>query len=380
MTRIRHIVGMVWQGLGCIALSALALGCGATAMEPPPPIDDPMDQESVLAAMIEGKLGTAKVLTSACRTGAPPLPGTTCTQVELACPAVGAEPVVVNLRVLEPPTGTANKGTIVFHSGSEGSGFYGGTPPTDALMQSLSTKGYTLVDRGWDGAAGWLTGPGGVAAVACRSGTLMRYIKETYHHAGGLCATGNSGGSVELSYVMGRWNGGARLDYVLSTSGPLDNLDYACHGNGAEWDAQCSALYTSQFTCAAGYSCTLASQVAGFIDNAYRESAEITAGTGSTICSGAATAEQHAQLAADSPTAPGAILRYKKTRYDFLFGEKDCTIGVPPGGVSFANRVIAAGTAGSITYLSNVGHGVPNDPLGNSTIEAMLGDNCINRH
>src|SRR6185369_10713440 len=102
---------------------------------------------------------------------------------------------------------------------------------------------------------------------------------------------------------------------------------------------QCTTLYTSQFTCAGGYACTLAAQVAGFVDNAYRTTAEITAGTGSTICSGTATAEQHAQLAADSPTATGSILRYKKTRLDFVYGKKDCSIGVPPGGVSFANKI-----------------------------------------
>lgn len=363
-----------------LALSS-ATGCDAPPAESMmPPIEDQTTQESLLAMMIESKLGTVTELATPCRSGAPALPGTVCKQLEIACPAVGAEKQIVNVRVTEPPAGVTNRGTITFHSGGAGGGFYGGTTPTDMLMQDLNNQGFTIVDRGWEGVSGWLTGPGGAFAVACRSGTLMRYIKQSYHHAGGLCATGNSGGSVELSYIMGRWNGGSRLDYVLETSGPLDNLDYACHGNGATWDAQCMSLYGAHFSCGATYACTLASQVAGLVDSAYRTTAEIMSSTGPALCSGSVTAEQHAQLAADSPTAPGAITNFKKTRMDFVYGQRDCTIGVPPGGVSFANTVFAAGTTGDITYLSGVGHGVPNDPLGVSTMTAKLLEQCVNRH
>ena len=71
--------------------------------------------------------------------------------------------------------------------------------------------------------------------------TLVSYIRENLMVGEALCASGNSGGSMELSAALAFRGAAASLDFAMPTSGPAGRLDFACGAAGTfpEWTAQC---------------------------------------------------------------------------------------------------------------------------------------------
>jgi hypothetical protein len=130
-------------------------------------------------------------------------------------------------------------GTVVVGSGGNGAGFYGGQEGGGILVGDIAAMGFRVVDRAWDG--GWTTQEGGLVNQSCRYATLLTWIHDHIHTGGKFVATGNSGGSAEISYGLTTWGRGDILDVAIPTSGPpLGRLDYACVRQASpEWASLC---------------------------------------------------------------------------------------------------------------------------------------------
>jgi hypothetical protein len=132
-----------------------------------------------------------------------------CEAYDVVCEGLPA--AVVEVAYYNRTAGTSDKGSIVFGSGGDGTGFYNYTQ-----TKRLLDAGYNVIDRRWP--AGWFTaGTAGPQQTACRLAALLRYLRASVAPTGAFCATGNSGASawrllVELALH--------ELDVVL-TDAPL---------------------------------------------------------------------------------------------------------------------------------------------------------------
>jgi hypothetical protein len=183
-------------------------------------------------------LGTVAELSESCPAG--PLPNTTCRRVAVSCPDL--KPLEARIRVTEPAAGAPFRGTVVMGSGGNGSGFYAGQEGGQILVREVAAMGFRVVDRDWAG--GWTTAEGGLRKESCRYATLLTWIHDRLHKSGKFVATGNSGGSAEISYALTTWGRGDILDVAIPTSGPpLGRLDYACVREASpEWAALCTSI------------------------------------------------------------------------------------------------------------------------------------------
>lgn len=199
-----------------------------------------------------------------------PPAATRCERYEVTCE--GLDPAIVDLAIYEPKPGTESKGTILFGSGGEGTGFYNYTQ-----SKALLDAGYTIVDRRWP--AGWFTGgTDGPQQAACRLAALIRHLRANPPASGPLCATGNSGGSAELGYALTWQDAGPSLDFAMPTSGPFHRLDLACQGKSdATWPAECDALRQATCPDCASKTCELANGPSTLMDKAFAGAPRCTA-------------------------------------------------------------------------------------------------------
>src|SRR5262249_3297149 len=161
-------------------------------------------------------------------------------------------------------------------------------------------------------------GPGGLGSVAGRYATLLTWIYSSVHTTGAFCATGNSGGSAEVSYALARYGRDAILDAGLPSGGPpMSRLDDGCGAGDTSWPTDCATIMATQQMCSAqavASECFLPSGPGSFIDMAYAPE---------TPCANAKSSHAPAlgqMLLADSVLARDAELDYPKTKVDFLFG------------------------------------------------------------
>jgi hypothetical protein len=162
-----------------------------------------------------------------CKGGPGQLPNTACQTLEVRCP--GLKPIHVQVRVTEPAAGVPYRGTVVIGSGGNGAGFYAGQPGGKILAEEVAAMGFRVVDRAWDG--GWPTAEGGLVKESSRYATLLTWIHDRIHKGGKFVATGNSGGSAEISYALTTWGRGDILDVAIPTCGPpLGRLDMPVSG------------------------------------------------------------------------------------------------------------------------------------------------------
>ena len=136
----------------------------------------------------------------------------------------------------------------------------------DEIMFPLADGGYQLIEFKWIQNGGWLESKSnngdpedqsawlGLKAASCRQKNLLEGLKEAWHpvpqppiEPRPYCATGQSGGAVQLAYVLTYHAGDTFLDSVVFTSGPpfVDQV-FGCKESGV-----CAGpeSQTSQFGC-----------------------------------------------------------------------------------------------------------------------------------
>jgi hypothetical protein len=255
--------------------------------------------------------------------------------------------IKVQVRISEPAAGVPYRGTVVFGSGGNGGGFYAGQPGGKILVGEVAAMGFRVVDRSWEG--GWVTQEGGQVKQSCRYATLLTWIHDHVHKGGKFVATGNSGGSAEISYALTSWGRGDILDVAIPTSGPpLGRLDYACVKEASpEWAALCKSIVPKGvMECAS--TCIL--------------------GPSNGVCKQVSPNPTQEQLLNDSVVHPGAVLNYPKTKVYFLYGAHDCGEPVPIG-LTYATKVTSEKT---IRFVPHTPHPMFETPEGRDAIKKAI--------
>ena len=345
----------------------LVAACGDGAATIDAPISDTVSTVDATIDASEGtNLGTIGNVPGACASGT--LPGTSCQILEIACP--GVAPARVEVR-LTAAVGTV-KGTVVFGTGGGGSSFYEADPTAATMLGQLAQMGYRVVQRKWQTMPnGWITGPGGMRALACRYATLITYLHSTVHFGSvqtGFCATGNSGGSTELAYALTHYDRGAILDLAVVTGGPpMGRIDHGClDAADATWMTECRALVpVGSSSCTNGPSCSYAAGARQLIDAAW---------TPATHCA-QSDVSFRSSLLDQSVMGASPRLSYPNTRVDFIYGADDCTEAVTLG-LTYAAAVTSPK---QITFVPGTPHATFSTVAGAQAIRNAIIADCVPR-
>ena len=299
------------------------------------------------------------------------VPTSHCYRISVTCPGIAPMDALVKV---SDPAGTA-KGTIVFGSGGGGEPLYEqfGAEAVNGVLSPLLSQGYRLVQRSWTAGSGWLTGPGGTLRLACRYATLLDRIATDIHTGGAFCATGNSGGSAEVSYAMAHYGMGRLLDLAVPTSGPpMGRIDYGCLGTAQVpgWATQCAALNVCGGTAACQYFVPPPGGAPGggsaVIDGTYG---------GGTDCQTRNSARAQTWLG-DSVASADAQLSYPQTAMRFIYGGSDCSEAVTLGRL-YADAVKSDS---AIVVVPGAPHAIPSDAAGAQAVFDALSSQCVPRH
>lgn len=288
-----------------------------------------------------------------------PPAATRCERYEVACE--GLAPAIVDLAIYEPKPGVESKGTILFGSGGEGTGFYNFTQ-----SKALLDAGYTIVDRRWP--AGWFTGgTDGPQQTACRLAALIRHLRANPPASGPLCATGNSGGSAELGFALTWQDAGPSLDFAMPTSGPFHRLDLACQGEAdPAWPAECDALRQATCPDCASKTCQLANGPRTLMDKSFG---------GPTRCM--APAPGDLELLHDrSPELGPSIAGLGDLPIHFMIG-KDDDGAYAPLATALHDALKAAGLAVDIAYVTGAPHEFDSTTAGGDALREALLARCV---
>jgi hypothetical protein len=295
-------------------------------------------------------LGSVVETQEPCQAG--PIPNTTCKILQVACP--GLKPIQVQIRITAPAAGVPMRGTVVVGSGAGGNGLYAGQEGGKILVTEVAAMGFQVVDRAWAG--GWTTHEGGLRKESCRYATLLTWIHDHVYTRGKFVATGNSGGSAEISYALTTWGRGDILDVAIPSSGPpLGRLDLACVKQATpEWAAECASIVPKGVMEGCTPGCVL--------------------GPANDVCRQVSPTPTTEQLLEDSVMHPGAVVNYPKTKVYFLYGAKDCGEPVPIG-LMYATKVTSEK---SIRFVPHTPHPMFQTPEGREAIRKAIDEGTRN--
>ena len=254
-----------------------------------------------------------------------------CQQMTVSCPGV---PDVSAYVKTNTPTGSS-KGTVTYNTGTDGNGLY------DSIFTYGSTAvgnvldgGFTTVQISWGTPFsgrqpnGWVQGPGGVMAAACRYATVTQWIYDNIQSNTSLpyCATGNSGGAGALGYALSQYNSGNILAMAEVTSGPpTARLDWGCGCLEGKMAVQCGTSSTLG-TC-------FGKLDAPVWDPAYNATTKIcTDAVNGTLPPGGLNF-----FLGDSVEAPGATYTFPTTYVNLVFGGADNSSAIAIGQDWFNN-------------------------------------------
>ncbi len=182
--------------------------------------------QSCIPTYFTGTITSNVTVNAACATGATRALGTisgvssvscsgsikngVCQQMTVSCPGV---PDVQAYVKTNTPTG-ASLGTATYNTGTNGNGLYESifTYGSTAVGNVLAA-GFTTVQISWgtpfnsNQPDGWVLGPGGVLASACRYATVTQWIYDNIQNNTSVpyCATANSGGAGVLAYALSQY-------------------------------------------------------------------------------------------------------------------------------------------------------------------------------
>ncbi|MFN2444352.1 MAG: hypothetical protein ABR606_01980 [Vicinamibacterales bacterium] len=291
--------------------------------------------------------------------GVVPCNGEDCYDIEVHCPDV-REPATARLKVGDP-TAVPLRGTILFMTGGGGTSLWEGRGGGDArrVLTELRGSGFRTVQIAWT--RGWLVGTAegmeGQASLGCRPATVARWVYDTLHHLGpdtALCATGNSGGAGQVSYMLSHYGLAEILSAAVPTGGPpFGRIDLGC----LRYDPANSALWYHEDS-------------AGLIDRGF---GVLDEGSGACVRSDARFRSRFEE--ASIVSAQGSYI-YPKTMVWFLWGENDRTNAVPQGWL-YRDRLIEAGSPlVRADVVPDTGHGVPGSQKGADMIRDIMLNEC----
>jgi hypothetical protein len=276
------------------------------------------------------QLGTISDVTSITCKG--PIQKGVCQQMTVSCPD---EPDVFAYIKTNSPTG-APVGVATYGTGTQGNGLYESnfTYGTTAVGNVLAA-GLTTVQISWGTPFnsgqpnGWVQGPGGMLAAACRYATVTQWIYEnivpTTTPATPYCATANSGGAGALAYALSQYGTGSILSMAEVTSGPpTARLDWGCGCTEGKLPVQCGTASTLG---------TCFGKVDGAVwDSAYSPNALCTGAVAGTLPPGGLEF-----FLGDSVEAPGAAYNFPSTYVNLVFGSADDSSAIAIGQDWFNN-------------------------------------------
>jgi len=250
-----------------------------------------------------------------------------CQQMTVSCPNV--PDVQVYLKTNTP---TPSIGTVTWNDGTDGNGLYDSifTYAAQYSIQPVLNAGYTTVQIDWgtpfnsNQPDGWVLGPGGVLAAACRYATVTQWIYTNIQNNTSLpyCATGNSGGAGVLAYALSQYNSGSVLSMAEVTSGPpTARLDWGCGCQEGKLAVQCGTA-TTLGTC-------FGNADAPVWDPAYNPAA--TTGVCTDAVNGTLPPGGLNFFLGDSAEAPGALYNFPNTFVNVVFGDADNSSAIPIG-------------------------------------------------
>jgi hypothetical protein len=262
-----------------------------------------------LAVVSPDSLGTANASNITCPSSA--INGT-CYAVTLSCPNVNDLTGFVKVTY---PNGLS-LGTVLFSTGGTGTGLYENFTYGSTALNTVLGGGFTLAQISWgepfaNQPKGWLTGPGGIRAVACRYATLAQWVYTNIHlanTAAPFCATGNSSGAELIGQALTHYGLGSIFAMVEPTSGPpFARQDWACDCLQPAVTNPCGLKQNF---------CVGLANAQNFIDPAY--SAPLCSQEVSNYSTSNDAIFYH-----DSVVAVDAVLTYPKTFVKFLYGALD---------------------------------------------------------
>ncbi len=250
-----------------------------------------------------------------------------CQQMTVSCPNVADVQVYLKTNTPSPSIGT-----VTWNTGTDGNGLYDSifTYGAQYAIQPVLNAGYTTVEIDWgtpfnsNQPDGWVLGPGGTLAAACRYATVTQWIYDNIQKNSSqpMCATGNSGGAGALAYALSQYNSGSVLSMAEVTSGPpAGRLDWGCGCQQGKLSVQCGTA-TTLGTC-------FGNADAPVWDPAYNPSA--TTGVCTAAVNGTLPPGGLNFFLGDSVEAPGANYSFPHTFVNVLFGAADNSSAIPIG-------------------------------------------------
>jgi hypothetical protein len=293
---------------------------------------------------------TANAVSCSSVRGGGGVPGGTCYKAIVTCPGINDIPVAVKVN---QPIGTSI-GTVIFESGGGGDTWYdthftyGATAIKDVMAAGYSGVQFAfeyppLGSGNSKQFTGFLTGPGGPRALACRFTTILQWAHDTIRTADTpFCGTGQSGGSAALGYAIADYGMAPEINMLEMGSGPpFARIDQGCLCKGE----------TVQNPCATGAITMCYQREAGvFLDPSYNN----------TACSRAEQTHhspREAQFLHDSLNSTDATYNFPTTNIHLVFGGLDGTVGVAQG-MTWAG-VITGSSPPTVECVADAGHRIP---------------------
>ena len=160
--------------------------------------------------------------------------GQECYDITVSCPEVAA-PARARLKV----GGTAEKGTILFTTGADGTVLYEIWPESRRVLDDIRTAGFQSVQLQWIDS--WVFAlprdEEGMDRRMCRPATVAQWVHDNLHaqsESTALCATGHSGGASQVSYMLSHYGLEDILSLVVPTGGPPQaRIDLMCSADPA---------------------------------------------------------------------------------------------------------------------------------------------------
>jgi azurin len=294
-------------------------------------IGGPVTIDATCATGATRALGTVSGVSSITCEGS--ITGGVCQQMTVSCPGL---PNVDAYIKTNSPTGTS-LGTVTYTTGTDGNGLYDSIfTYGSTAVQNVINAGYTTVQISWgtpfnqNQPDGWVLGPGGVLATACRNATLHQWIYDNVQNNSKLpfCATGNSGGAGALAYSLSQYPTANILSMAEVTSGPPPGrLDWGCGCEEGTMAVQCGTSSTLG-TC-------FGDADAPVWDPAYDPNE--TTGVCTTAVNGTLPPGGLNFFYGDSVEAPGAVYDFPTTYVNLVFGSADDSSAIPIGQHWFNN-------------------------------------------
>jgi hypothetical protein len=155
--------------------------------------------------------------------------GMTCASYDVTCPGVGT---AAGVELATGPAAGSTTGVAVLFSGGAGDQWWdGGQPEALGAIGDLRQAGVEVVEVRWPG--GWSNDPSGngpgLAALACRSASVLRFVHDQRyaplglgHTPGrcGFCASGNSAGASQVAFSLARYGLDSIIDVAVLSGGP----------------------------------------------------------------------------------------------------------------------------------------------------------------